>query len=155
MHFCSNECALGCCCDFVTARCRDFGMDKSSFSGDGVITGSGLIAGRPVFVYSQDFTGKTTTVLLPHGVTPHTRCVAPQRHSMHLVDPGLGTGHSLVLPEHGPNPACLCSASEVRHWATCLGAAQPTLPVVDTIVASKGCRGNQITQGQAGARRQG
>lgn len=38
-------------------RCRDFGMDKTSFSGDGVVTGSGLIAGRPVFVYSQDFTG--------------------------------------------------------------------------------------------------
>jgi acetyl-CoA carboxylase carboxyltransferase component len=33
-------------------------MDKSSFSGDGVVTGSGLIAGRPVFVYSQDFTGE-------------------------------------------------------------------------------------------------
>ncbi|WIA08065.1 hypothetical protein OEZ85_007531 [Tetradesmus obliquus] len=41
---------------FVEHRCRDFGMDKTSFSGDGVITGSGLIAGRPVFVYSQDFT---------------------------------------------------------------------------------------------------
>lgn len=41
---------------FVEHRCRDFGMDKSSFYGDGVITGSGLIAGRPVYVYSQDFT---------------------------------------------------------------------------------------------------
>lgn len=41
----------------VLLRCRDFGMDKSSFSGDGVVTGSGLIMGRPVYVYSQDFTG--------------------------------------------------------------------------------------------------
>lgn len=41
---------------FVEHRCRDFGMDKQSFYGDGVITGSGLIAGRPVYVYSQDFT---------------------------------------------------------------------------------------------------
>jgi hypothetical protein len=47
------------CCTALVAstRCRDFGMDKTSFSGDGVVTGSGLIAGRPVFVYSQDFTG--------------------------------------------------------------------------------------------------
>eukprot|EP00775_Hariotina_reticulata_P012877 gene12877-13003_t len=41
---------------FVEHRCRDFGMGRTSFSGDGVVTGSGLIAGRPVFVYSQDFT---------------------------------------------------------------------------------------------------
>eukprot|EP00878_Enallax_costatus_P014007 GHUV01014648.1.p1 GENE.GHUV01014648.1~~GHUV01014648.1.p1 ORF type:complete len:526 (+),score=65.23 GHUV01014648.1:397-1974(+) len=41
---------------FVEHRCRDFGMDKGSFYGDGVITGSGLIAGRPVYLYSQDFT---------------------------------------------------------------------------------------------------
>jgi hypothetical protein len=50
-------------------------MDKSSFSGDGVITGSGLIAGRPVFVYSQDFTGKTThRALCCISMTQHTCC---------------------------------------------------------------------------------
>lgn len=39
-------------------------MDKTSFSGDGVVTGSGLIAGRPVFVYSQDFTGGPVVVMV-------------------------------------------------------------------------------------------
>jgi propionyl-CoA carboxylase beta chain len=41
---------------FVEHSCHDFGMQNSKITGDGVITGSGLIHGRPVFVFSQDFT---------------------------------------------------------------------------------------------------
>ena len=41
---------------FVTHRASDFGMDDERYLGDGVITGYGRIDGRPVFVYSQDFT---------------------------------------------------------------------------------------------------
>ena len=43
---------------FVTHRCRDFGMDapQNEILGDGVVTGSGRIDGRPVFLYAQDFT---------------------------------------------------------------------------------------------------
>ncbi|MDP9034138.1 MAG: acyl-CoA carboxylase subunit beta [Myxococcota bacterium] len=41
---------------FVTHRSSDFGMDKQKILGDGVVTGHGLIAGRNVFVYAQDFT---------------------------------------------------------------------------------------------------
>ena len=41
---------------FVRHRCRDFGLDKQSYAGDGVVTGFGKIFGRPVYVYSQDFT---------------------------------------------------------------------------------------------------
>src|SRR5579859_2889490 len=37
-------------------RARDFGMGASRPYGDGVITGTGLVDGRPVAVYSQDFT---------------------------------------------------------------------------------------------------
>lgn len=40
----------------VQHRCRDFGLDKQQFPGDGVVTGYGKIDGRPVYVYSQDFT---------------------------------------------------------------------------------------------------
>ncbi len=40
----------------VTHRSTDFGMDQESFPGDGVVTGYGTIAGRSVYVYSQDFT---------------------------------------------------------------------------------------------------
>ncbi len=41
---------------FVTHRCKDFGLDKKQFLGDGVVTGHGTIDGRIVYVYSQDFT---------------------------------------------------------------------------------------------------
>ena len=41
---------------FVEHRCTDFGMDAQKIPGDGVVTGYGLINGRLVFVYSQDFT---------------------------------------------------------------------------------------------------
>ncbi|MBL8754420.1 MAG: methylmalonyl-CoA carboxyltransferase [Planctomycetes bacterium] len=43
---------------FVTHRCRDFGMDseKNQILGDGVVTGSARIDGRPVFLFAQDFT---------------------------------------------------------------------------------------------------
>ncbi len=41
---------------FVTHRATDFGMGKKKIPGDGVVTGHGLIAGRKVFVFAQDFT---------------------------------------------------------------------------------------------------
>lgn len=41
---------------FVEHRSRDFGLDKQKYLGDGVITGYGTINGRPVVVFSQDFT---------------------------------------------------------------------------------------------------
>ena len=41
---------------FVEHRCIDFEMEKNKIPGDGVVIGNGLINGRPVFVFSQDFT---------------------------------------------------------------------------------------------------
>ena len=41
---------------FVEHEARDFGMDQKVLHGDGVITGTGTIGGRPVCVYAQDFT---------------------------------------------------------------------------------------------------
>lgn len=41
---------------FVVHRSRDFGLEDQEYFGDGVITGRGTIDGRPVFVFSQDFT---------------------------------------------------------------------------------------------------
>jgi len=40
----------------VEHRSHDFGLDKQKFLGDGVVTGTGTIDGRLVFVFSQDFT---------------------------------------------------------------------------------------------------
>ena len=41
---------------FVTHQTSDFGLDKNRPLGDGVVTGTGTIDRRPVFVFSQDFT---------------------------------------------------------------------------------------------------
>jgi propionyl-CoA carboxylase beta subunit len=40
----------------VVHRSNDFGMEAQRIPGDGVVTGHGRIDGRPVFVFSQDFT---------------------------------------------------------------------------------------------------
>lgn len=41
---------------FVMHRCKDFGLDKEYYLGDGVVTGYGTVNGRLVYIFSQDFT---------------------------------------------------------------------------------------------------
>ncbi len=41
---------------FVQHRCVNFGLEKETYLGDGVVTGYGTIDGRMVYVYAQDFT---------------------------------------------------------------------------------------------------
>ena len=41
---------------FVQHRCTNFGMEKTRYDGDGVVTGMGTIDGRLVYVAAQDFT---------------------------------------------------------------------------------------------------
>src|SRR5436190_12372373 len=41
---------------FVVHRSTDFGLEEQKYPGDGVVTGHGLIDGREVFVFAQDFT---------------------------------------------------------------------------------------------------
>ncbi|MEO7660168.1 MAG: acyl-CoA carboxylase subunit beta [Pyrinomonadaceae bacterium] len=41
---------------FVVHRSTDFGLEGQKFPGDGVVTGHGLVDGREVFVFAQDFT---------------------------------------------------------------------------------------------------
>jgi len=41
---------------FVVHRSTDFCMDEQKFPGDGVVSGHGLVDGREVFIFAQDFT---------------------------------------------------------------------------------------------------
>ncbi|MDZ5471092.1 carboxyl transferase domain-containing protein (plasmid) [Bacillus sp. 31A1R] len=41
---------------FIQHRCRDFGLENQSGPGDGVVTGYGKVNGRPIYLFSQDFT---------------------------------------------------------------------------------------------------
>jgi len=43
---------------FVEHRCVNFGMASVEVPSDGVVTGHGLVDGRPVFAFSQDFTSR-------------------------------------------------------------------------------------------------
>ena len=65
---------------FVTHRCADFGMEKKKIPGDGVVTGHALVEGRPIFLFSQDFT------------------VFGGRDGQKL--PGAGSGCSPILVQH-------------------------------------------------------
>ncbi len=47
---------------FVSHRTVNFGMDKVEIPADGVITGHGLVDGRPVFAFAQDFTARAGTL---------------------------------------------------------------------------------------------
>lgn len=40
----------------ATHRSINFGLERQKFLGDGVVTGYGLVHGRPIYIFSQDFT---------------------------------------------------------------------------------------------------
>lgn len=41
---------------FIEHRTHDFGMDEQKGPGDGVVTGYAKVNGRPIYLFSQDFT---------------------------------------------------------------------------------------------------
>jgi propionyl-CoA carboxylase beta chain len=51
---------------FKLHRCTDFGMERNRIAGDGVVTGYGLIGGRQVFLFAQDFTAFGGSLSLAH-----------------------------------------------------------------------------------------
>ncbi|MCL4304435.1 acyl-CoA carboxylase subunit beta [bacterium] len=51
----------------VTHRSTQFGLDKQTVYGDGVVTGYGKIAGRLVYVFAQDFTAFGGSLSEAHG----------------------------------------------------------------------------------------
>src|SRR5256885_1427659 len=101
---------------FVEHRCTDFGMENSKIPGDGVVTGYGMINGRLVFVFSQDFTvfggalsdRKSTRLNSSHLVISYAVfCLKKKKIitdyqglPMDLSFPRASRG--LLLPPHGP-----------------------------------------------------
>lgn len=51
---------------FKAHRCTDFGMADQKVPGDSVVTGHGLVNGRPAFVFAQDFTVFGGSLSLAH-----------------------------------------------------------------------------------------
>ena len=56
---------------FVEHEARDFDMDKKVLPGDGVITGTGTINGKPLCIFAQDFTvaGGSLGLMHAHKIT--------------------------------------------------------------------------------------
>lgn len=63
---------------YTTLRSTEFGLDRRRSLGDGVVTGSGLIAGRQIFVAAQDFTVNGGSLGEMHA----QRIVASQRDAL-------------------------------------------------------------------------
>ncbi len=75
---------------FVTHRCTDFGMEKNTFPGDGVVTGYGTIDSRLVYVFAQDFTVLGGSLGRAHA----TKICKVMEHSLKMGAPLIGINDS-------------------------------------------------------------
>ncbi len=75
---------------FVEHQARDFDMDKKVLHGDGVITGTGTIFGRPVCIYAQDFTVAGGSLGLMHA----RKITKMMDHALKLRVPVIGINDS-------------------------------------------------------------
>ncbi len=75
---------------FVQHDSHDFGMDKKKLPGDGVITGTGTIGGRPVCIYAQDFTVAGGSLGLAHA----RKITKIMDHALKLKMPIIGINDS-------------------------------------------------------------
>ncbi len=75
---------------FVEHKCVDFDMDKKQLPADGVITGTGKIAGFPVCIFAQDFTVAGGSLGLAHA----RKITKIMDHAMKLGLPLIGINDS-------------------------------------------------------------
>lgn len=75
---------------FAQHEAKDFDMDKKVLHGDGVITGTGKIAGKPVCIYAQDFTVAGGSLGLMHA----RKITKIMDHAMMLRVPLIGINDS-------------------------------------------------------------
>jgi methylmalonyl-CoA carboxyltransferase large subunit len=71
---------------FMRHRCTSFGMESKDLPGEGVVTGCGLVDGRPVYAASQDFT-----------VAGGTVGEATARKIADLLDDAMKTGDPVIF----------------------------------------------------------
>lgn len=75
---------------FAQHEARDFDMDKKVLHGDGVVTGTGKIAGKPVCIFAQDFTVAGGSLGLMHA----RKICKIMDHAMKLRVPLIGINDS-------------------------------------------------------------
>jgi propionyl-CoA carboxylase beta chain len=75
---------------FKVHRCTDFDMAEKKILGDGVVTGYGLMHGRQVFVFAQDFTAHGGSLSLAHA----EKICKILQHAMRVGAPVVGLNDS-------------------------------------------------------------
>ena len=75
---------------FVVHRCTNFGQEKKSLPGEGVVTGYGTIDGRLVYVFAQDFTVEGGSLGEMHAA----KIVKAQRLALKMGAPCIGLNDS-------------------------------------------------------------
>lgn len=85
---------------FVVHEERNFGMEKKELPGDGVITGTGTIGGKPVCIYAQDFTvmggslglkhARKITKIMDHALKMKIPCIGINDSGGARIQEGIG-----------------------------------------------------------------
>lgn len=85
---------------FVEHEERNFGMAAKALPGDGVITGTGTIGGRPVCIYAQDFTvmggslglkhARKITKIMDHALKMKIPCIGINDSGGARIQEGIG-----------------------------------------------------------------
>jgi len=129
---------------FAEHQCRDFGMDEKKFPGDGVVAGHGAIAGRSVYVYSEDATvlgGSTGRI---HGTKIHGVLRQARSHGVPVIglhdsggariQEGMDNVYGMtgVFRENALNSGCVPQI--VAIMGTCAGGAAYSAALADFIV---------------------
>ncbi len=110
---------------FVAHKAQDFGMAGKELPGDGVVTGTGKIAGHPLCIFAQDFTVAGGSLGLAHART----ITKIMDHAMKLGVPLIGINDSGgARIQEGVNS--LCGYGEIFYRNTLASGVIPQISVV-------------------------
>ena len=76
---------------YAKPRITGFDIDEQDLTGDGVITGSGTVQGRPVYAYAQDFTiagGGQGSVHAKKALRVMKQALKARVPCVHMIDSG-------------------------------------------------------------------
>lgn len=119
---------------FVEHEERNFGMDKKTLHGDGVITGIGTMFGEPVCIYAQDFTvmggslglkhARKITKIMDHALKMKVPCIGINDSGGARIQEGIGAlaGYGeIFLSQHngvGCNSSDFCNFRPMCRWSS-------------------------------------
>jgi len=103
---------------FVEHRSTDFGIDEQKIPGDGVVTGHGLVNGRTVFAFSQDFTVFGGSLSEAHAEKICKIMDQAMKVGAPVIGLSIRAAHASrrALPRSPPMPKCSSAMCWPRAW---------------------------------------